>query len=81
MDTPDIFERLKVGETIPPYDPQAHKMREASFDTKKLLVRMNNATDPREIRDLLGQITGSAIDESVAVFTPLYINYQWFGKI
>jgi acetyltransferase-like isoleucine patch superfamily enzyme len=81
MDTPDIFERLRKGETIPPSDPQAYKMREASFDTKKLLVRMNNATDPKEIRDLLSQITGSAIDETVVVFTPLYINYGKHTKI
>jgi len=81
MDTTDIFDRLKKGETIPPNDPQAYKMREASFNTKKLLVQMNNATDPEEIRDLLGQITGSVIDESVAVFTPLYINYGKHTKI
>ena len=36
---------------------------------------MNNSFDPSEIRDVLSQITGSDIDESVAVFTPLYINY------
>lgn len=77
----DIFERLKKGETIPPKDPQAYRMREASYSTKKLLVQMNNATDPKEIRDLLGQITASEIDESVAVFTPLYINYGKHTKI
>ena len=71
----DIFERLRKGETILPNDPQAYRMREASYTTKKLLVQMNNATDPKEIRDLLSQITGAEIDESVAVFTPLYINY------
>lgn len=81
MDTTDIFERLKNGETIPPSDPQAYKMREASFNTKKLLVQMNNATEPEEIRNLLSQITGSEIDESVAVFTPLYINYGKHTKI
>ncbi len=77
MDTQgtDIFERLRNGETIPPNDPQAYKMREASFETKKLLVQMNNSSDPDEIRKLLSQITGSEIDESVAVFTPLHINY------
>ena len=77
----DIFERLRKGETITPKDPQAYRMLEASFDTKKLLVQMNNATDPKEVRDLLGQITGSAIDESVAIFTPLYINYGKHTKI
>lgn len=81
MDTTDIFERLKKGETILPSDPQAYIMREASYNTKKLLVQMNNATDPEEIRSLLSQITGSEIDESVAVFTPMYINYGKHTKI
>ena len=77
----DIFERLRKGETILPNDPQAYRMREASYTTKKLLVQMNNATDPKEINDLLSKITGSQIDESVAVFTPLYINYGKHTKI
>ncbi len=81
MQTPDIFERLKKGETILPNDLEAYKMREASYNTKKLLVQMNNATEPGEIRDLLSQITGTEIDESVAVFTPLYINYGKHTKI
>lgn len=77
----DIFERLRKGETILPNDPQAYRMREVSYTTKKLLVQMNNATDPKDIRDLLSQITGTEIDESVAVFTPLYINYGKHTKI
>lgn len=81
MQALDIFERLKNGETILPTDPEAYKMREASFFTKKLLVQMNNASNPDEIRKLLSQITGSEIDESVAVFTPLYINYGKHTKI
>jgi len=81
MQTTDIFERLRNGETILPNDPEAYKMREASYKTKELLVQMNNATDPAAIRDLLSQITGTEIDESVAVFTPLYINYGKHTKI
>ena len=81
MDTTDIFERLKNGETIPPNDPQAYKMREASYATKELLIQMNNSSDLTEVRDLLSKITGSEIDESVAVFTPLYINYGKHTKI
>jgi acetyltransferase-like isoleucine patch superfamily enzyme len=77
----DIFERLLNGEIIPPSDPQAYRMIEASYDTKNLLVQMNNASDPKEIRDLLSQITGNQIDESVTVFTPLYINYGKHTKI
>lgn len=67
----DIFERLRNGETISAGDPQAFKMRDASYATKKLLVQMNASSDPAERRNLLGQITGSAIDETTAVFAPL----------
>jgi acetyltransferase-like isoleucine patch superfamily enzyme len=81
MQTKDIFERLKNGETIFPNDPDSYKMREASFATKRLLAEMNNATDPKEIRNLLSQITDTEIDESVAIFTPLYINYGKHTKI
>lgn len=76
-----IFERLRNGETVSPTDPEAHKMREASFETKKLLTQMNNATDPDEIRKLLGRITDSKIDISTTLFTPLYINYGKHTKI
>ena len=77
----DIFERLRNGETILSNDPEAYKMREASFATKKLLLKLNNSSAPGEIKKLLSQITGSEIDESVAVFTPLYINYGKHTKI
>lgn len=75
MDKLNIFERLLNGEVISTGDPQAYKMRKASYATKKLLVRMNNSCDPIEIRELFSQITGNVIDESVGIFTPLYINY------
>lgn len=81
METNDIFDRLRSGETIPANDTQAYKMREAAFNTKKLLIEMNSSAHPDEIRNLLSQITGSEIDESVAVFTPLYINYGQHTQI
>ena len=77
----DIFEQLQNGETIAANNPEAHKLRDASYATKQLLVQMNNSSGPAEIRELLSQITGSTIDESVAVFTPLYINYGKHTKI
>ena len=76
-----IFEKLRNGETMTYNNPEAYKLREASFATKKLLLQLNNSSDPAEIKDLLSQITGSEIDESVAVFTPLYINYGKNTKI
>ena len=81
METQDIFERLRNGETIISDDSQAYKMREASFATKALLLKMNNTSNPSEIRQLLSEITASEIDESVTVFTPLHINYGKHTKI
>ena len=81
METQNIFERLRNGETISSNDPEAYKMREASFATKKLLVQMNNATEAEEIRNFLSQITATKIDESVTVFTPMHINYGKHTKI
>ena len=77
----DIFEQLRDGVTLQSGDPEAYKLREASYATRKLLVQLNNSTDASEIRDLLCQITGSEIDQTVAVFTPLYINYGKNTKI
>lgn len=81
MKTTTIFERLKNGEIISTTDKDAYKMREASFATKKVLVEMNNSSDPSEIRCFLSQITDTEIDESVTVFTPLHINYGKHTKI
>jgi len=75
QDSKDIFQQLREGETIAPNHPQGYQLRNASFATKKLLVQLNNSADPGEIRNLLSQITGSTVDETVVVFTPLYINY------
>ena len=75
MQKTTIFERLKEGKTVFPDDPEVHKLRKASYCSKELLIKMNNAVRPEEVRNLLCQITGSEIDESVEVFTPLYINY------
>ena len=81
MNTKNIFQRLRNGETISADDPEAYRMREESFVTKKLVVEMNKTPDPDEIRNFLGQITGSEIDQTVVVFTPLHINYGKHTKI
>lgn len=75
IDTADIFKRLRNGETVLSNDTEAHKMIAASYATKKLLNQMNNSADPSEIRALLGEITGSKIDETVTLFPPFQMNY------
>ncbi|MGY0034778.1 hypothetical protein [Pedobacter sp. NJ-S-72] len=81
MKTENIFERLRNGETIAANDSEAYKMREAAFATKKLLLQMNSTAEPLEIIKILSKITDNEVDESVAVFTPFYINYGKHTKI
>lgn len=78
---PDIFERLRNGETVPFDDPETYKLREVSFATRKLLVQLNQSTDPEEMRALLSRITETEIDKSTAIFPPFYVNYGKHTKI
>ena len=78
---PDIFARLRNGETVPFDDPEYHKLRDVSFATRKLLLQLNQSTDPEEMRALLSRITGTEIDESSAIFPPFHVNYGKHTKI
>ena len=75
MDKNTIFKRLLKGEIISPEDPDSYKLKEASYDTKRLLLQMNNTSEPQKIRQFLSQIIDSEIDKSVTIFTPFHINY------
>ena len=76
-----IFDRLLNGETITADDPDRAMITQACDETKKYSVKLNNADDSQEIRKLLGKVTGSVIDESTTLFTPLFINYGKNTKI
>ena len=75
MNKNTIFKRLVKGEIISPEDPESYKLKEASYNTKRLLLKMNNTSEPQKIRQFLSQIIDSEIDESVTIFTPFHINY------
>jgi acetyltransferase-like isoleucine patch superfamily enzyme len=70
-----IFNDLKNGKTVGPNHPQIKDLRDASYATICLLQQLNVSANAEEIRKILGEITGTAIDETVAIFPPIYINY------
>ncbi len=80
-DFTDIFARLRKGGTIHFGDPEFHKLRDASFATRKLVLRLNQSVEPEEMRSLLSQITGTEIHDSTAIFPPFHINYGRHTKI
>lgn len=76
MNTTDaIFNELKNGKTVAPQHPQIKELRDASYATIRLVQQLNASANPEEIRRILSRITEIAIDETVAIFPPIYINY------
>jgi acetyltransferase-like isoleucine patch superfamily enzyme len=71
----DIFQRLLNGEAVAFNDPDYFQINNACNDTRKLLVQLNAASHPEEIRMLMGKITGSEIDATTMVFPPFQVNY------
>jgi len=73
--TDTIFSELKNGATITAQHGQIGKLRDASYATLRLIKKLNASVDPMEIRTILSEITGIPIDETVAIFPPVHINY------
>lgn len=77
----DIFQRLLNGEAVPFNDPDYFRIINACNETRKLLVQLNAASDPEEIRSLLEMITGFGVDNSTMVFPPFQVNYGKNSRI
>lgn len=76
MNTTDtIFSELKNGTTVNSQHPQIRELREASYLTIRLVQQLNGSANPKHIRKILSEITDTTIDETVAIFPPIYINY------
>jgi len=79
----DIFHRLKAGEPIHLDDPEYHKIQDVVDRTIRLSAQLNTSTDTDQVRRILGDIIGTAIDSSSTVFAPFYTNFgkfTCFGK-
>ncbi len=71
----DIFERMLEGGVIQNNDPDFYKIFEQVTATKKLTIALNSASDPDEIRNIVGKIIGKTVDISTTVFTPFNTNF------
>jgi acetyltransferase-like isoleucine patch superfamily enzyme len=81
MNQPDIFDRLRSGELVRLTDPEFSKVDEVVARTIRLSAQLNTAGDIQQIREILGEITGSEIDQTTTVFAPFYTNFGKFISI
>lgn len=74
----DLLQALNTGQTITGDSPLHEVMHRTSQEALGITVELNgHYQEPERVRELLGQLTGKPIDESVTVFPPLYSD---FGK-
>jgi len=78
MNLQDFLDHVNRGAVIEGGSPHHAFMHAASQDALRILAELNGGyRTPGEVRDLLGQLTGRPVDESVTVFPPFYSE---FGK-
>ncbi len=78
MELDDLLEVLNAGRTITGDSPLHDLMHRMSQDALRITGELNcGYQEPGRVRQLLAQLTGKPVDESVTVFPPFYSD---FGK-
>lgn len=78
MTLDDLLAELNAGETIPGNSPLHEVMHRVSQDALRITAELNGAyQEPARVRELLAQLTGRLVDETVTVFPPFHSD---FGK-
>lgn len=78
MKLDNLLEALNAGRTITGDSPLHAVMHQVSQEALRITGELNGGyQEPSKVRELLSQLTGKPIDESVTVFPPFYSD---FGK-
>lgn len=78
MDLNDLLDALDAGQTIEGGSPLHAVMHATSQEALRITAELNSGYhEPERVRELLSQLTGRDVDESVALFPPLHAD---FGK-
>ncbi|WP_297193606.1 sugar O-acetyltransferase [uncultured Campylobacter sp.] len=72
----DIFQRDMSGEPVNPEDDDYHKILEVIKNAQKIIARLNTGYhDENEVRQILRELTGNNIDDSVWLLPPFYTDF------
>lgn len=71
MDLEDLLRALDAGETIEGGSPLHAVMHRTSQEALRITGELNSGYhEPARVRELLGELTGTPVDETVTVFPP-----------
>lgn len=78
MELKDLLAAMNRGERIEGNSPLHQVMHRTSQDALRITGELNTGyQEPARIRELLSELTGTAVDDSVTLFPPLHSD---FGK-
>ncbi|MGO1285239.1 MAG: sugar O-acetyltransferase, partial [Brachybacterium sp.] len=78
MELEDLLAAMNRGERIEGSSPLHQVMHRTSQDALRITGELNTGyQEPARIRELLSELTGTAVDDSVTLFPPLHSD---FGK-
>ena len=76
MELDDLLTALDAGETITGNSPLHQVMHRTSQNALRITGELNGGYhEPAEVRELLAQLTGKSVDESVTLFPPFYADF------
>ncbi|MET0932119.1 MAG: DapH/DapD/GlmU-related protein [Mycetocola sp.] len=76
MELDDLLDALNAGQTIAGDSPFHEVMHRASQTALRITGELNGGyQDPARVRELLAQLTGKPVDDSVTVFPPFYSDF------
>ena len=76
MELDDLLEALNAGRTITGDSPLHLVMHRTSQEALRITGELNGGYhEPARVRELLAQLTGRPVDESVTVFPPFYSDF------
>lgn len=77
----DMLERMLQDKPIQLDDPEYYVVRNVVTKTIELSAKLNMSTNVEQVRELLGKIINTKLDNSITVFPPFYTNFGRFITI
>ena len=76
MELSDLLTALNTGESISGNSPLHEVMHNVSQEALRITAELNSGYhEPARVRQLLSQLTGKPVDQSVTVFPPFYSDF------